>query len=132
MAHIYHQVERKNSRIGLITSEWVDDQGDAPTDIGGVGYVPRELSPHLRPLLADHPYIIPYYQTSDESEKIRSLSLVLMVYCLSRDLVDHIAGRLVEDYKLASARTNLVRWKAQSLRDSKYIKPGYAGISLTD
>jgi hypothetical protein len=130
MAHLHHRPRRPKSRFTLITDDWKDTADySVGEDLGEVGFLPRELAPHLRPWLYDYPYVIPYYQTSEQVNSHRSLSLVLVLWRMPAALLDRVGPALTADYRLVRDRTNLVRWEMKNMLATNYIKPGYDGLS---
>ena len=127
---------RRVSRMELLLEgRWADEDPDIlrSTHLGSLGVVARELSPHLRGLLYNHKYVVPYYSLSNDNAISRSVTVMLLVWGLEdgyRPTED-----LAHDLDVSHSRTHPLDMDSGMWSNAKkahFIVPGYAGASYTD
>lgn len=96
-------------------------------EIGSVGWFPRELSKHYRPLLADYPYSFTHYALNGFGDSVPSIFLCLVIQGIDIGRMVPLKDDLIRDYEMVWNRTNLSRWSGIALQEAWVIPTGYTG-----
>lgn len=127
---------RPSSRMMLLAhTSW--NEVEMGEDVGSIGWVPRELTKPVRPLLHDHPYAITHLATAPNRHSFHSrdrpsVLLVLAIWRLSPGLIKGISADLMEGYKLLERRTGLEKWHKAGFMSAWVLTPGYEGQEVAD
>ncbi len=127
-AHHHQEGGRIRSRLSMaMDGKWAvtDEEGVL---VGSLGFVPKEVSHHLRTLMINHPYSVPYYQLCKDTEHTLSISIILLIWKLDSDYMRHLKLRFATDYEEAAHRTNLLRWDRNTYKEAKLPANGYGGL----
>lgn len=127
LAHLHEDESGPMSRLSMAMDGLWARRDDVGRKLGTIGFVPREISSYIRPLLTNYPYIMPYWQPGHDSEFTLSLSLVLVIWRLDPDYIAHMLKGFLPAYAETIDRTNLMRWNPELYVKTRTITPGYAG-----
>ena len=124
--HLHAPVTTKpKSKLSLVIQDlWDEEDLDYSTEVGELGFIPKDLAKPIRKLIYEHPYCIPLYQTCQGTEAIKSLSFVLLVWNVDKALLDHLDKDLTVGYETTAMFTNLQRWRPDRFKAAKYILSG--------
>jgi len=109
----------------LVADTWgkYEDFGEV---IGSVGWLPRELSPLLRPLMYCSPHCISHYAFLAPwtlANRHPSIYFSLIIWGLSGEDED-VARGMCQEFDTVYTRTNLKRWANTEMHPAWVMLPG--------
>ena len=109
----------------LIDDLWIKPL-DLGTRVGSVGWIPRELTPLLRPMLHDAPHCISHFtcKLAQYQYTFSTLLLCLVIYRLSEEDED-LARGMLDSYELVCQRTHIGNWRGATLSPAWVLPPGF-------